>query len=111
MVGKRVRVHFSAAALVNALVQKHGMAIWSGRGICLDRYGLFPGASSFSWGRIFHSAISCARLTKIPDCDAAPGFLRSCGRSQGVNIPVKAENSASRCASDATRTGSFSLLD
>src|SRR5216683_1572478 len=72
MVGKRVRVHFSAAALVNALVQKHGIAIRSGRGVCLDRYGLFPGAYPFSWGRIFHSAISCACLTKILDCDAAP---------------------------------------
>src|SRR6266849_5245060 len=72
MVGKRVRVHLSAAALVNALVQKHGIAIWSGRGICLDHYDLFPGAYPFIWGRIFHSVISCACLPKILDCDAAP---------------------------------------
>ncbi len=72
MVGKRVRVHFSAAALVNALVQKHGIAIRSGRGICWDHYGLFPGAYPFSCGRIFHSVISSACLTKILDCDAAP---------------------------------------
>ncbi len=71
MVSKRVRVHFSAAALVNALVQKHGIAIRSGRRIGWDCYGLFPGAYPFSWGRIFHSAISCAYLTKTLDGDAA----------------------------------------
>src|ERR1700730_6383601 len=71
MVCKRVRVHFSAAALVNALVQKHGIAIRSGRGIRLDCYGLFPGPYPFSWGGIFHSAISCAPcLTKILGCNA-----------------------------------------
>src|SRR6266852_6657983 len=62
MVGKRVRVHFSVAALVNAPVQKHGIAIRSGRRICLDCYGLFPGSYPFSWGKLFHFLVSRAAL-------------------------------------------------
>src|SRR5258708_34553244 len=62
MVGKRVWVPFSAAALISALIEKHGIAIRSGRGIGLDCYRLFPGAHPFSWRNVFHYLISRASL-------------------------------------------------
>src|SRR5260370_6853722 len=82
MVGKRVWVHFSAAALINALIEEHGIAIRSGRGICLDCYGLFPGAHPFCWRNIFHFLISRASLfhqnRTARLCALVPGLIRMC---------------------------------